>query len=77
MFWFMGKAMQDDIKEIVRRLRAMATRADAISRALDQHRRSGTMSAPDAGALHRLATSAREFNQRAELSFAALPDRFK
>jgi hypothetical protein len=67
----------DDIRDIVHRLRAVATRADSISRALDHYHRSGTMSAPDAGALHRLATSAREFSQRVELGFAALPERFK
>jgi hypothetical protein len=69
--------MTEDIKEIVRRLKAMSTRADSIGRALEHHRRTEGMPAPDAGALHRLATTAREFNQRAELAFAALPDRFK
>jgi hypothetical protein len=66
-----------DIKQIIRRPGTMATRVDASARALEHHRRTGSLPAPDAAALHRLAVSAREFNQRVELAVAALPDRFK
>jgi hypothetical protein len=65
--------MTDDIKK----MRALATRADSISRALDHHRRTVAMSAADAGALHRIATTAREFYTAVEAGFAALPARFK
>jgi hypothetical protein len=55
--------MTDDIKETIRRLRALATRADSIGRAIEQHRRNATP-AEYAGVLHRLAISAREFHQQ-------------
>jgi hypothetical protein len=68
--------MTDDIKQIIRRLGAMSTRADALARALDHHRRTGNLTAQDDATLHRVAVSAREFNQRVELAVAALPARF-
>jgi hypothetical protein len=66
-----------DIKDIVHRLRAMSVRCDALARALEHHRRTGTTTEPDAAALARLAMSAREFHQRVELAVAALPTALK
>jgi hypothetical protein len=75
----LGAFMTDDIKEIVRRLRAVATRADAMSRKLAQHRRAGFMTSGGTAmaGLAQLPAVARDFHQQVETSYAALPAALK
>jgi hypothetical protein len=64
-----------ELKETVRKLRAMANRADSMARTLERYRTAGTMVAGDTAmaAAAQIATSARDFHTAVEASFAALP----
>jgi hypothetical protein len=72
--------MTDDLKELVRSVRALARRADVCSRKLAQHRIASVRNTDATGgrvALVQLAQAARDFHNAVEAAFAALSDDIK
>jgi hypothetical protein len=68
----------NDIKATIKKLRALATRADAAARNLKGNKRT-VMAAQGTAvvALAQIAVAARDFHQQVETSYAALPSEVK
>ena len=67
-----------DLKDTIRKLRALATRADAAARSLKGNTHAELVAAGTAmHALAQIAVAARDFHTAVETSFAALPAQLK
>jgi hypothetical protein len=67
-----------DLKDTIRKLRALATRADAAARSLKGNPHTVMVASGTAMAsLGQISTAARDFHIAVEVSFAALPAELK